>query len=142
MKPIILRELKRMSGEKDLEKLLKNMSPTLNEGEYVFITLPGYYGEYTYLEPIGSFKEKEGLTLIIPIEKAIENNIEAKDIFKVITLNAHSSLNAVGLTAAVASKLSLNGISANVIAAYYHDHIFVQTQYAEKALSLLMELIE
>ncbi len=129
-----------MAGETDLEKLLRNMSPVLNEGEYVFITLPGEYGDYLYLEPIGSFKEKEGLTLIISKEKAIENNIEVKDLFKFITLNVHSSLNAVGLTAAVASKLSLNGISANVIAAYYHDHIFIQTQYAEKALSLLMEL--
>ncbi len=131
-----------MSGERDLEKLLRNMSPVLNEGEYVFITLPENYGDYLHLEPICSFKEKEGLTLIISKEKAIENNIEVKDIYKYITLNVHSSLNAVGLTAAVASKLSLNGISANVIAAYYHDHIFIQTQYAEKALSLLMELIE
>lgn len=131
-----------MPGETDLEKLLKNMSPTLNEGEFIFIALPENYGDYLYLEPICSFKEKEGLTLIISKEKAIENNIEVKDLFKYITLNVHSSLNAVGLTAAVASKLSLNGISANVIAAYYHDHIFIQTQYAEKALSLLMELIE
>ncbi len=131
-----------MSGEKDLEKLLRNMSPVLNEGEFIFITLPGKYEDYLYLEPIGSFKEKEGLTLIISKEKAIENNIEVKDLFKYITLNVHSSLNAVGLTAAVASKLSLNGISANVIAAYYHDHIFIQTQYAEKALSLLLELTE
>ena len=51
-----------MPGEKDLEKLLRNMSPVLNEGEYVFITLPGNSGDYLYLEPIGSFKEKEGLT--------------------------------------------------------------------------------
>ncbi len=76
------------------------------------------------------------------MQKALLNNIEVKDLFKFITLNVHSSLNAVGLTAAVASKLSLNGISANVIAAYYHDHIFIQTQYAEKALSLLLELTE
>ena len=131
-----------MPGEKDLEKLLRNMTPILNEGEFIFITLPGNYEDYLYLEPIGSFKEKEGLTLIIPMQKALLNNIEVKDLFKYITLNVHSSLNAVGLTAAVASKLSLNGISANVIAAYYHDHIYIQNQYAEKALSLLRELTE
>ena len=131
-----------MSGEKDLEKLLRNMSPVLNEGEYVFITFSGNYGDCTYLEPIGSFEEKEGLTLIISKEKAIENNIQVNDVFRFITLNVHSTLNAVGLTAAVASKLSSNDISANVIAAYYHDHIFVQSQHAEKALSLLLELTE
>ena len=131
-----------MSGEKDLEKLLRNMSPVLNEGEYVFITFSGNYGDYLHLEPIGSFEEEEGLTLIISKKKAIENNIEVNDVFRFITLNVHSTLNAVGLTAAVASKLSSNDISANVIAAYYHDHIFVQSQHAEKALSLLLELTE
>ncbi|HBY88217.1 MAG TPA: transporter, partial [Colwellia sp.] len=30
-----------------------------------------------------------------------------------------------------------NNISANVIAAYYHDHIFVQSEKAELALKVL-----
>ncbi len=51
--------------------------------------------------------------------------------FNQITLTVHSSLDAVGLTAAVATKLASYGISANVVAAYYHDHIFVQTEKAD-----------
>jgi hypothetical protein len=62
--------------------------------------------------------------------------------FKQITLTVHSSLDAVGLTAAVATKLSSYGISANVVAAYYHDHIFVQSEKADEALSALKEFGE
>lgn len=65
--------------------------------------------------------------------------LEFEGSFRQITLTVHSSLEAVGLTAAVSTKLAAKGISANVIAAYYHDHIFVQTAKAELALSVLQE---
>lgn len=57
--------------------------------------------------------------------------------FRGITLTIHSSLDAVGITAAVSTKLAEQGISANVIAAYYHDHIFVQAEKAELAIEAL-----
>jgi hypothetical protein len=62
-----------------------------------------------------------------------------ESVFSGITLTVHSSLDAVGLTAAVATKLAEYDISANVIAAYYHDHIFVQTEKSELALKALRE---
>jgi hypothetical protein len=80
------------------------------------------------------FKESEGLTLIISVEDAEKANIAYESKFKQITLTVHSSLDAVGLTAAIAIKLASHGISANVVAAYYHDHIFVQSEKADKAL--------
>jgi hypothetical protein len=130
-----------MAGEKRLESLLKNMSPKLNREEYVFLTLDGQYGDYIELDPICSFMEEEGLTLIVPKKNAILNNLKIDDVFRAITLTVHSSLDAVGLTAAVSSKLSSAGISANVVAAYHHDHIFVQSKYAAKAMESLEELI-
>jgi hypothetical protein len=128
-----------MPGEGDLMVLLRNLSPILSNEEYVFTTLSGSYGDYTHLEPLSSFNEKEGLTLIIPKRRAVENAVDFESTFKVITLEIHSSLNAVGLTAAVAAKLAKEGISANVVAAFYHDHIFVQTEKAEIALKSLIE---
>jgi hypothetical protein len=67
-------------------------------------------------------------------------DIKYESIFKCIALEVHSSLEAVGLTAAVIKKLTEKDISANVIAAYYHDYIFVQAEKADTALSALEEL--
>ncbi|MFA7108989.1 MAG: ACT domain-containing protein [Sphaerochaetaceae bacterium] len=126
-----------MAGEENLEILLKTMTPELKNEEYVFITLTGNYGDYKNLKPIGSFLEKEGLTLIVTKTKADENKLKYEQVFKLITLNVYSSLNAVGLTAAVASKLAEKEISANVVAAFYHDHIFVPLKQANDALEAL-----
>jgi len=59
-----------------------------------------------------------------------------------ITLTVHSSLEAVGLTAAFATELTRHGISANVVAGYYHDHIFVGAGDAERAVAALQGLSE
>ena len=130
-----------MAGEKSLEKLLKNISPELIDGEFVFCTFQGSkYGDHLDLDPIASISEPEGLTLVIPKAIADNRRIDYESVFKGITLRVHSSLDAVGLTTAFSRKLTGHGLSANVIAGYYHDHIFVQSEYAEKAIDALKEL--
>ena len=130
-----------MPGEKDLQQLLHAMSPELRDGDYVFCTLKNsQYGDYADLNPIASFTEKEGLTLVVLKESADRSGLAYQNLFRCITLGVHSSLQAVGLTAAVSSALASNGISANIIAGYYHDHIFVQSERAETALGILSEL--
>lgn len=129
-----------MTGEKDLEKLLSSMSPRRLDGEYVFCTFKNaHYGDLSALAPIASFIEPEGLTLVVPKSKADEQRLHYECVFTGITLSVHSSLEAVGLTAAVARKLTEHGISANVMAGYYHDHIFVPKEHAEKAIEALNE---
>ncbi len=130
-----------MTGEKNLEKLLESISPCLMDNDYVFCTFHNaQYGDCLDLEPIAAIKESEGLTLVIPKNKADENSLMYESVFKKITLQVHSSLDAVGLTAAVSAKLSEYGISANVMAGYYHDHIFVQKELAYTAIEALNEL--
>lgn len=130
-----------MSGETDLSKLLSSMAPKLRDADYVFCTMVnGRYGDYPQLAPLASFVEEEGLTLVIRKAVADQHGIPYETVLKAITLMVHSSLEAVGLTAVVATKLAEKGISANVIAAYYHDHIFVQANRAEDALAALSEL--
>lgn len=129
-----------MSGERDLVKLLTNMSPELTDEEFVFCTFHGgRYGEYTDLEPIAAISESEGLTLVIPKVIADNRKLDYEFVFKCITLRVHSSLDAIGLTAAFSGKLTEHGISANVIAGYYHDHVFVQSEYAERAIEAFKE---
>lgn len=96
--------------------------------------------QYLHLEPIATFKELEGLTLVLTKDKADNAGLNYEGVFRQITLTVHSSLDAVGLTAAVSTKLAAKGISANIIAAYYHDHIFVSSEQAEQALLALKEL--
>lgn len=130
-----------MSGEKDLNKLLKTMSPTLILGEYIFCSFEdALYGDHADLAPIAAVKETEGLTLVIPRPIADEHQLSYESVFRCITLNVHSSLDAVGLTAAVSAKLTEYGISANVLAGYFHDHIFIQRKLAEKAMAAIREL--
>ncbi|PMH46559.1 transporter [Vibrio sp. 10N.286.49.B3] len=128
-----------MSGITDLNALLSSMKPALLEPEFVFCTVAGKLSEYTTLNPIATFVESEGLTLVLEKSTAMQANLPFDGSFRQITLTVHSSLEAVGLTAAVATKLASKGISANVIAAFYHDHIFVQTSYADAALLALQE---
>jgi hypothetical protein len=125
-----------MSGEKDLEKLLKTMKPEHITGEYVFCVVH----DLTNLnlnDIIMTFKEQEGTTIVIKKEFADSLKLEYSFIASWITLTVHSSLEAVGLTAAFSSALSQEGISCNVIAAFYHDHIFVDKKDTDKAMEIL-----
>jgi uncharacterized protein len=128
-----------MTDETDLSNLLRSMKPQLNEGEYVFCIVKDL-NQIDFNEVIGSFKEKEGLTVIIPKSVADELNLSYSHVASWITLTVHSSLEAVGLTAAFAKALEDEGISCNVVAAFYHDHIFVSTADKDRAITVLEEL--
>jgi hypothetical protein len=130
-----------MPGITDLKQLLAGMKPHLIEGEFVYCTVPASsLADYLLLEPIGLFREREGVTLILPIEAARHAGLPTAPAMRMITLEIHSSLEAVGLTAAFATALGNEGISANVVAAYYHDHIFVPAVDAERAMAALLAL--
>jgi hypothetical protein len=128
-----------MSGISELDELLRSMRPKLLDPEFVFCTVPDCLSDYASLNPIATFVESEGLTLVLEKAKAQKAGLKFEGTFNQITLTVHSSLEAVGLTAAVSTKLASKGISANVIAAFYHDHIFVQSAKAESALLALQE---
>lgn len=128
-----------MAGETSLTTLLRSMSPQLNAGEYVFCTLRDAQLP-SGLEIVGSFREQEGLTVILERSQAEHAGFSFDYVAAWITLNVHSALEAVGLTAAFASALGKAGISCNVIAGYYHDHLFVGQADAERAMHVLRDL--
>lgn len=128
-----------MSGEKSLQILLSSMQPEHISGDYVFCAVEKF--ENLNLDEVEMFfKEKEAITLILKKEIAEKWHLEFSLIMSWITLSVHSSLEAVGLTAAFSKALSDNGISCNVVAAFYHDHIFVAKKDTEKALQVLKAL--
>lgn len=128
-----------MSGEKNLSVLIREMEPFVNEGEYVFTTIKDSVNINRGVI-IGEFKEVEGTTLIL--DKTVADNLELTYSFIAswITLKIHSALDAVGLTAAFSSELAKHNISCNVVAGFYHDHIFVEKKDEAKAIAILTNL--
>lgn len=130
-----------MAGEEDLDNLLALLNPSLLAGDFVFCTLENaQYGDFADLQPIASYQEEEGLSLLLARGAAESAGLAYESVFSCISLMVHSSLDAVGLTAAVSGRLAAHGISANMIAAYYHDHIYVPQNKAQLALQVLAEL--
>jgi len=128
-----------MPGEKNLDILLKTMRPTIIEGDYVFSSLPNGMNIQD-MNIISYFRESEGISVVVRKADADRLNLKYDFIVSWITLSVHSSLEAVGLTAAVAKALADARISCNVIAAYYHDHIFVNKNDCEQAVEILENL--
>lgn len=116
-------------------KMIGGTSPELKPGLWVFVTVPERADAERLLpRALASFAEAEGLSLILPADMA-----EGQPM-RLITLNVHSALDGVGLTAAVAGALAVEGIPCNMVAAFHHDHVFVPAAMAEAALAILHRL--
>lgn len=127
------------TGITDLQELIAKMEPILNEGTYVFTTVSQANNIPRNL-PICEIKEQEGITLVLKKEDAQQLGLSFDFVAAWITLRVHSALDAVGLTAAFSSELGRHNISCNVIAGYYHDHIFVAVQDRAKAMRVLRKM--
>jgi hypothetical protein len=125
-------------NSKNLEFLLKNIQPKLNEGDYVFCSIKNM-SQINSNDLIGSFKEAEGFSIIISKAYADANDLFYSCIMSWISLEVNSALESVGLTAAFSNTLANNNISCNVVAGYYHDHIFVMKEDSSKAMELLKD---
>ncbi|MFI5528298.1 ACT domain-containing protein [Kitasatospora sp. NPDC051853] len=126
------------AGESDLRTLLSGMSPELHPGRYVYCTLPAKVP--AGLRPVVTVAEVEGPTVVVAQEEADSLGLRYEYVAAWITLRIHSALEAVGLTAAVSTRLAEHGISCNVVAGFHHDHLFVGAEDAERAVRLLEEL--
>jgi len=128
-----------MSGETDLNALLGTMSATLAEGTFVFATCPdGVVPDA--VTPLMTFHEAEGVTLILLKSQAETAGIAHEFPCRMITLNVHSSLEAVGFIARIATELARQGMGVNPVSGYFHDHLFVPEGREQDALEILAQL--
>jgi uncharacterized protein len=125
-------------GEHDLRVLLASMEPVRHSGSYVF-TVDGA-GSVPSAEVVAMVREPEGVSLVVSETSAIRLALPVHFRCAWITLTVHSALNAVGLTAAVSTALAAAGISCNVVAGTYHDHLFVPASMADAAMHVLRDL--
>lgn len=114
------------------------MSPRLNSGVYAYCILST--DELVPQEAISHFAEIEGVSIIVPVDVADRLGLAIGFQAEWVTLDVHSDLSAVGLTAAVSGALARAGISCNVVAGYHHDHLFVPEGKGREAVRILLEL--
>ncbi|WP_374313839.1 ACT domain-containing protein [Dongia sp.] len=121
--------------------MLAGMSPTLIDGDVIFCsTVDPALAARAMPAAIGSFREAEGMSLLLPLADALALGFDCGAPMRQITLSVYSALDGVGLTAAVASILAEHGIPCNMVAAFHHDHVFVPSKMAEAALGHLRAL--
>lgn len=120
-----------------MQRLLASVRPQLDSHTYVFCTMPE--GVHERIDHVFQFREREGVTVVTFLETAKALELDYTYPCRLITLNVHSSLEAVGLLAAVTGKLADAGVSVNAVSAFYHDHLFVPVESVEKAMALLGE---
>lgn len=126
-----------MSGETDLARLIAGLAPRLHPEPHGFAVTAGAPPETGWTALV---REAEGLTVIAPQAELRRAGLDAGPPFARITLEVHSSLAAVGLTAAVAGALAREGIAANMVAGAFHDHLYVPWERRDDALAVLARL--
>lgn len=127
-----------MTAEMNLQALLAGMHPVQREGEYVYVLWP--HGRPLAAGIEAAVREAEGLTVVLPRAEADRQGLSYDFVGAWITLQIHSDLEAVGLTAAVSRALTEARISCNVLAGFHHDHLLVPVADAPRALEVLAEL--
>ncbi len=130
-----------MTGETDLDRLIQAMQPVLHPDLYVFATVkePSAGG----LPPaIMTFREAEGTTLILTAATAQEHGLRHDFPCRMITLNIHSALEAVGFLARITNALAAADMGVNPVSAFFHDHLFVPADRAKDAMAVLAKLSE
>jgi len=126
-----------MTAERDLTALLRHMRPELRPGIFVFCTIPTSKPIPAALNPLLTFREQEGTTLVILREEAETAGLRYAFASRLITLTVHSALDAVGFLAAITARLADAGISVNAVSAFHHDHLFVPVDRADEAMAVL-----
>lgn len=129
-----------MTGETELAALLAGMQPVLQPGVVVFATVADEVELPVGVDPVMVFREREGRTLILREVDAAAAGIPSTFPSRMITLEVHSSLEAVGFLAAITTALAAAGIGVNPVSGYFHDHLFVPTDRAEDAMAVLERL--
>ena len=113
------------------------MRPVLQPGVFVFATVAAVPEG---VDPVMVFREAEGLTLILRAEDAAAAGIPSEFPSRMITLEVHSSLEAVGFLAAITTALAAAGMGVNPVSGYFHDHLFVPEARADDAVAILTGL--
>lgn len=129
-----------MSGDRHLSTLLASIDARLQPGTYVFCPLgPGTtIPDAAWAQML--FREPEGTTVVLTSDDAAALGLTSEFACEWIVIGANSDLAAVGFMAAISTTLADAGLSANVVSAYHHDHVFVPAGRGPDAVAALEAL--
>lgn len=128
-----------MTGERDLPTLLAALDPVIAHSEVVVVEQSGRPSRPLGPGVLAMVCEDGATTLVMPPAEADRRGLAYDCVFSWITLRVHSSLEAVGLTAAVSGALARSGIACNVLAGARHDHLLVPLERAADAMRVLRD---
>lgn len=123
-------------GETDLDTMLATLGVQRRPGVFAYIAVevptPGLIAASHAV-----IKEGRLTAIVLPVDAA-ERAGQATDVrFAWLTLTVQSSLEAIGLTAAVSARLAAIGVACNVLAGYHHDHLLVPVDRVDDAIEVL-----
>lgn len=129
----------REPAERDLGRLLASIDPQLQPGTFVFCEIE-HDGRSPELAVRMEFREHEATTLVVSADEARMHGLVGEFRCEWVVIGARSDLSAVGFVAEITARLATAGISANVVSAVHHDHLFVPVGLGERAVAVLLEL--
>ncbi|MGA2295010.1 MAG: ACT domain-containing protein [Acidimicrobiales bacterium] len=122
-------------AEADLTTLLSTLTVSRRPGRYCIVDIRDISPD---AEPAAIIHEDGGTTAIVMFNEVL--GTEPEFVAAWLTLDVHSDLAAVGLTAAVATCLAAEAIACNVLAGRVHDHLLVAERDAPRAIAALNDL--
>ena len=126
-------------GETDLDALLEGLAVARRPGTYRYVEVARPDPEQLAAAE-AVIREGDATTLVVRVESEADDDVGgAEAVLDVawLTLTVPSSLEAVGLTAAVSAALARAGIPCNVLAGVRHDHLLVPVARADDAIRVL-----
>ena len=123
-------------GETDLAAMMASLAVTRRPGVFTYIAVEvPTAGLLAAAHAI--VKEGRLTTIVLPVESAERAGQLVTVRFAWLSLTVQSSLEAVGLTAAISTRLAEIDIPCNVLAGYHHDHLLVPVDRVDDAIAAL-----
>lgn len=128
-----------MLMDTELARVFAVLEPKLADETYVFVCRPDGVVP-PGCEPLASFREHEGLTLVLTAGDAAAHDLEPMFVAAWIALSVTTQLDAIGITALICAAFTERGLPCNVMAGACHDHLFVPRPRAAEAMDVLAQL--
>jgi hypothetical protein len=124
-----------MTGERDLGRILAGFSVSRRPGTFVYVVDPPERFADDVVEAV--VREREGVTYVVERSIALAAGCDVRFEAVWLTVDVQTSLDGVGLTAAMSGVLASEGVPCNVLAGFHHDHLLVPLELADRAVAAL-----